>query len=451
MSTPHVIVVGAGFAGLAAAVRLADAGVRVSLVEATAHGGGRARSFAHPGFGRAIDNGQHLLMGCYQHTRAFLRTLGTEEHIWFQRNMEVAMVREGGHWSALRAPALPAPLHLGVGLLTMKGLGLRHKVAALRAGLLLSNEVKRPDDNETCDAWLRRMGQTQAVRAQFWEPLIWATLNDDPLVASSAMLMAVLERAFLSTRDASAMGVPRLPLSELYVPQSFERLRERGADLHLKAPMRELIVERDRVVGVRLRSGEKLRADTVVSAVPPPALLSALPDAATRHPVFQDVARLAFAPIVNLWVQVDRAPWDGAPFVGLVGSPMHWLFDRTRIEGHDGPGALLSVTISGARGFVDDAPEALIDLLAAELARFFPDRPVRIQGHKVIKEKRATISHAAGTYARRPGIQSPLPGLLLAGDWVRTGLPATIESACQSGHQAADLILRPQEVPWASA
>ena len=125
----------------------------------------------------------------------------------------------------LRCPALPAPLHLAAGLMTMRGLGLLSKASALRAGLLLRGEVDRPDDNETCDAWLRRLGQTQGIRGAFWDPLIWAVLNDDPLVASAAMLVAVLERAFLGTRDASRLGVPRLPLSRLYVDDAVTHLR----------------------------------------------------------------------------------------------------------------------------------------------------------------------------------------------------------------------------------
>jgi hypothetical protein len=208
---PHTIVIGAGLAGLAAAVRLIDAGHRVTLIEATKAGGGRARSFVDPASGRELDNGQHLVMGCYRETLAFLRQIGVHDGIYFQRDLAIDMVKPGGKRAKLLCPPLPAPLHLAAGLLTMRGVGVLHKAAALRAGLLLSGEVRRPDDNETCDAWLRRLGQTAGIRAIFWEPLIWATLNDDPLVASAAMLMAVLERAFMSTRDASRLGVPRVP------------------------------------------------------------------------------------------------------------------------------------------------------------------------------------------------------------------------------------------------
>ncbi|MFO7563434.1 MAG: hydroxysqualene dehydroxylase HpnE [Enhygromyxa sp.] len=449
MSNARTIVIGGGLAGLAAAVRLAEAGREVITLEATKAGGGRSRSFHDKVTGREIDNGQHLLMGCYRETVGFLRAIGAPERaIDFQRNLSMTMIKPGGGRIELRCPPLPAPLHLAAGLLRMRGLGVLHRAAALRAGLLLRGEIERPDDNETCDAWLRRLGQTRAIRAAFWEPLIWAVLNDDPLVASAAMLVAVIERAFMGTRDDSALGVPRKPLSDIYVDRAVEWIRDRGGEVRFAAAVRAIELDADaRVRGVTLKSGETIEAAQVITAVPPHALLELLPAAAREHLVFRDVARLESSPIVNFWVTLAEPLLD-RPYVGLVGSPLHWLWDRDRIEaGRDSrsPGrgdSLLSVTISGARSFVNDKPEALRELLIGELARYFPAAKPEIKAFRVVKEKRATISHAAGTYQRRPATVSPIPGLLLAGDWVRTGIPATIESAVQSGHQAAAQALR---------
>lgn len=439
-----IVVAGAGLAGLSAAVRLASqsTGRDVVVLEATAAGGGRARSFDHARSGYELDNGQHLMMGCYFETLAFLRTLGREHCVEFQRNMAVDMIQPGGRWVSMRCPALPAPLHLGAGLLGMRGLGLLHKASALRAGLLLRGEVERPDDNETCDAWLRRLGQTQPIRNAFWEPLIWGTLNDDPLVSSAAMLMAVLERAFLGTRDASSFGIPKVPLSKLYVDPALRYLAARGVTVRSASPLRGIEVGADGVEAAVLRSGERIETDTVISALPPKPLLAALPDPVLRDPVFADIPKLDTSPIVNLWLVLDRALWRGPHFVGLISSPLHWLFDRTAIEGFDEPGrVLVNCTISGARGMVDDRPQVLIDLFQAEMKRYFPGKPFTILESKVIKEKKATITHAAGTYQYRPETVSPVRGLYLAGDWVRTGLPATIESAVLSGHEAAKVVM----------
>jgi hydroxysqualene dehydroxylase len=436
-----VVVIGAGFAGLAAAVRLADAGRRVIVVEATKGGGGRSRSFDHDS-GQQLDNGQHLMMGCYYETLAFLRAIGREGAVEFQRNLALDMVKPGGGRIKLRCPALPAPLHLAAGLMTMRGLGVLHKASALRVGMFLRGEVVRPDDNETCDAWLRRLGQTQGIRGAFWDPLIWAVLNDDPLVASAAMLVAVLERAFLGTRDASRLGVPRVPLSRLYVDGSCDHLRAHGAELRFGQSVREIQCDDRGVSGVLLRGGEIIETREVITAIPPQALLDVLPASVLRHPILQDVAKLGTSPIINLWLFLDRPLFSDVPYLGLVASPLHWLFDRTRIEGLDHGGkSLLNCTISGARGFVDDSAETLVELARTELARYFPGRQPSILDSKIVKEKRATISHAAGTYHRRPETRAPVAGLYFAGDWVRTGIPATIESACQSGHMAAAAVL----------
>lgn len=440
-----MVVVGAGLAGLSAAVRLVDAGYQVTVIEATSHGGGRSRSFLHSPTGLELDNGQHLFMGCYRETLAFLRQIGTAAEIDFQRNLTIDLIKPGGRRLNLRCPALPAPYHLATGLVTMRGLGPLSKLVALRAGLLLPGEFERPDDNETCDAWLRRMGQTAQIRETFWEPFVWATLNDDPLVSSAAMLIAVLERAFMGTRDDSRFGVSRVPLSRLYVNQAITYLRQRGASVLMAQPMRHLEVDDRGVNAVVLRSGDRLATRRVITAVPPDRLLSALSDQVRRDPVFTDVAKLTTAPIINLWVLIDRPLFTHTNFIGLLNSPLHWLFDRNQIERLDEPSrVLVNCTVSGARGMVDDRPETLLNLFKAEMHRFFPDKPFDILDAKLIKERKATISHAAGTYQWRPATVSPVPGLYLAGDWVQTGLPATIESACQSGHDAAAAVLRSQ-------
>jgi squalene-associated FAD-dependent desaturase len=435
-----VVILGAGFAGLSAAVQLVLSGHRVTLVEATSQGGGRARSFHDDRLQTNIDNGQHLMMGSYRETLRFLKSLGTDGLLLRQTRMKATMLRpDGASPIAMKCPRLPAPLHLAAGLVGMRGIGILDRLGALRAGLVLAQETSRPDDNETCDAWLERVGQTQAMRRAFWDPLIWGALNEDPLIASAAMLLAVLDRAFLGTAQDSTFIVPRVGLSELYVEPALKLIREHGAQVIMGDPCREIQCDSDRGHCITLKSGKILRSRALISALPPHGLLPLLPPALAQDLIFRDVAKLEYSPIVNLWVKIDRPLWSDQPFVGLIDSPLHWIFDRTQIEAKDrGESTLLSFTISGARVAMRDDPAQLQRLLEDEVRRFFGKRP-RILGFRAIKERRATISHAAKTYQRRPECETPVRGFFLAGDWVRTGLPATIESAVQSGHVAARL------------
>lgn len=448
--SPQVVVIGAGFAGLAAATRLAEKGLSPLLIEATAHGGGRARSYVDTPSGREIDNGQHLLMGCYHETLRFLDRIGQREALTRQKKLRVRLCADERNVD-LRCPALPAPLHLAAGLLGMRGLAPHHRAQALRVGLALRSEVDRPDDHESCDAWLHRLGQGRAIRKCFWDPLIWATLNDDPLLSSAAMLLAVLERAFLGSAQDSCFAWPKVPLNPFYVQPSLDYLKQRGASLYMSQRVESIEVEKGRIKALQLKKGPRLVADAVIAAIPPHALLPIwpAPKQAGASEYLQKIAALKYSPIVNLWVFLKQSsaslPARIQPFVGALDSPIHWVFDRDAIESQRNRNreALINLTISGAHAFRHQSPAELQSFAQSELARLWPKNvpPPEVSRVLSIQEKRATIRHLVGSYNNRPEAQTPYQGLWLAGDWVRTGLPATIESAVQSGHHAADRLL----------
>lgn len=441
-STLPVVVVGAGVAGLACATKLTEEGCNVVLIEATSHGGGRARSYFDPKIGATIDNGQHLFMGCYLETLRFLRRVGSENELKLQSDLEVHLARpDAPKRLRLRCPTLPAPMHLAAGLMKMRGLSVQDRLSVLRLGMVINQELQRPDDDESCDAWLQRMGQSPGLRRTFWDPLIWGTLNEDPLASSAAMLLAVVKRGFVSTQRASCFGVSRVGLSELYVKPSLEYLQKQGAIIHLGAPAKQISPLSAQGITVTLKNGREIHARQVVLAVPPSAVPK-LFESPWRHlPAIQSIQSLEHAPIVNLWARLDGPLKLKTDFIGLLESPLHWIFDRGRIEKTVASENLISVTISGARASVqDDAPQ-LQELLQAELFRFFGRQAPKITAFRAIKEHRATIRHAVGSYRQRPECDIEIPGVYLAGDWVRTGLPATIEGAAQSGHEAARLVL----------
>lgn len=482
----QVAVIGAGVAGLAAATRLAELGHRVHVYEAAPVAGGRARSFVDPDYPAPIDNGQHLLMACYRESFAFFdRIASPRSALQFQPAIETTMVKRGGRVGRFAAPAsLPVNLGLALGIAKMRSLSWRARAsalglgAALGAGLPWSRPKTKPKgqaSTETVSKWLRRMRQPADVRALFWDPLCWATLNENPDHADAGLLWAVLRRAFFDRDADPRLVVPRVGLSELYVDPSARYLRARGGELRLATPVRELELGPDghRVAGLRVKGDPQLRRyDHVVVATGPLAaqrLLGSLHDFPTDDEpaslrssrpaawteLITKVGNLGRSPIVSLWARVDRVPFSGN-FVGLVDAPIHWLFARDRIEGRAPPKVKssslrpasppvpvpesLTATISGASDLVGQSQAQLQSTLAATLRDWFPEHPTKILEFRAIKEKSATIAQTPATSARRPGIQTPVRNLWLAGDWVDTGLPATIESAALAGHRAAALV-----------
>jgi hydroxysqualene dehydroxylase len=426
----RVVVVGGGFAGLAAATRLADGGHHVILLERRPILGGRAYSIADEESGARIDNGQHLFMGCYRATRKFLARIGS--HLDFDRDLDVSL-DDGGRRVRLRSLALPPPFHMLGGLFALAGLRDRLSLLKLAASLKLPTaRVPEPSDWETVDAWLDRIGQSAEARRRLWHPLAIATLNDDPRTASAKMLGAVVREALLGTREDARLGIARVGLSELYVGQAARFLADRHATLRLDTPVAELVVAGSGgeavVRGVRLKSGEEVGADAVIAAVPPQALLSLVPDAVRAgEPYFEHLPRLGGSPIVSVHLWLDRRVLD-VEMLGLCGGRMHWIFDR---------GTHLSLVASAARDLIDLPADDIVAVAMSEVRRF---GNAQLRHSRVIKERDATIAHAAGSEIYRPRPRSPVAGLFLAGDFVRTGLPATIESAVRSADEAATLV-----------
>jgi squalene-associated FAD-dependent desaturase len=439
MAAPDVIVVGAGFAGLSAAVRLARRGARVLVVEERRRLGGRASAFADPETGEVVDNGQHALFGCYHETFAFLRDIGAEGDVRLEERLDLEIVDRRGQRSRLTSMSLPPPLHLVGGLLRWPALTWSDKVAALRAGLALrrlaaSDRDRADNDRRTVNEWLHAHGQTPRLSEVLWEPLAVAALNQSPDVAAAGPFVEVLARMFNGSRRDAAIGLPVKPLDQLYAEPARRWLEDGGHQLRIGAPAR-LLVDGARAVGVEI-DGERMVAGHVVSSVP----WFAFPAFAASVPALADLSTSAGAmrasPIVTVNLWLDRAVTD-APFVGLPGRTFQWVFDKGRLFGE--AWSHLSLTSSGAEDIVGWTNDALIAHARRELAEALPAAASAIvRRSTAVRERRATFSLAPGQ-PPRPGVETPVQGLCLAGDWTDTGLPATIEGAVASGHRAAEL------------
>ena len=438
ITNPDAIVIGAGFAGLSAATALAEAGRRVLVVEARAHLGGRATAYRDPQTGERFDNGQHVLAGCYDETLRFLRRIGRAGLLRRPSTLRVAMIDEDGRRLELHLPPLPAPLHLLGGVLAWSALTWRERVAVLRVGPALRrlSNGSPTATHETVRQWLERHQQPPRLCRLFWEPLALATLNQSIDHAAAGPFLTVLARMLGGDADAATLLLPATLLDELYAEPSREYLAGRGSLCWTGRPAR-IVVDGERVRGVMV-GGELTASPVVIAAVPwfsfaelfdatPPALV----------PIVARALALESSPIVTVNVWLDR-PVMQDDFLGLPGRSFQWVFDKSRIVGESL--THLSMVSSGAESIVALDNERLAALALGELGTALPALArAAVRRTSIVRERRATFS-LSPAMPRRPSTSTPIEGLFLAGDWIDTGLPATIESAVVSGHLAAKAV-----------
>ena len=440
--TYDAIVIGAGCAGLSAAVRMTKNGARVLVLEARSRLGGRATAFPDRETGEIVDNGQHVLLGCYTATFDFLREMDVLDHVRVQPELAVTMIDRTGRRSRLVCPTLPAPFHLVAGVMEWDALDWRDKLAALRMATPLGIARRQlaggrdiaASPGETVDAWLIRNGQTERMREMLWHPLALAALNQQPEVAAAPPFARVLAEMFGSDPRASAIALPTKPLHMMYAEPARMYVESRGGKVMTGVTAR-VIVDRGGVTAVE-GGGERWTAGLVVSAVPWFAfadLFENAPPALSK--ILSRASAMASSPIVTVNLWFDRPVLD-VPFVGLPGRAMQWVFDKGAVFGEGA--SHLSLMSSGASPLVDQTNDELIAAAHQELLEALPGtRAARLLRATVIREPRATFSLAPGQ-PPRPASSTPVRGLFLAGDWLDTGLPGTIESAVRSGYTAAD-------------
>lgn len=409
MSQPHVHVIGAGLAGLAAAVALAGDGRKVTVHEAARQAGGRCRSYHDATLGMMIDNGNHLLLSGNQAARAFLNTIGSEDQL------------EGPEAAAFPFVDLATDerwtLRPNAGRVPWWVLSKDRRVPGTKATDYFElAKLLRADDDATIADAMRCEG---LLYKRLWQPLLLAALNTDPPESAAKLAAAIIRETLVKGGAACRPLVAANGLAAAFVEPALAYLGTRGVDVRLDHALRAIRQGDKRIESLEFddETVELGPDDRVILAVPAPAATSLLPGL---------VGPKSFRAIVNAHFKM-APPADLPPVLGLVNGTVEWIFafkDR------------ISITISGADRLLDVPREELIQTLwrdvqrAAKLADPLPT-------WQIIREKRATFAATPAEEARRPATRTRFRNLVLAGDWTATGLPATIEGSIRSGNSAA--------------
>lgn len=437
----HAVVVGGGLAGLTAALSLADAGVRVTLLEGRPRLGGLAFSFRRGDL--TVDNGQHVYLRCCTAYRWFLDRIGGTDLAPLQDRLDVPVLDaarpEGRRLGRIRRDALPVPLHLGRSLATYPHLSLADRARVGRAALALQalDPADPALDERNFGEWLAAHGQSARAVEALWDLVGVATLNATASDASLGLAAMVFKTGLLSDPGAADIGWARVPLGELHDRLARKALDSAGVSIEVRTRVTSVSKKENGRWSVQV-PGRSLEADAVVLAVPQREAHALLPAGALEAP--ERLLDIDTAPILNVHVVLDRTVLS-RPFVAAIGTPVQWIFDRTHASGLK-DGQYLALSQSAAHQEIDTPVAELRERYLPELRRLLPlARDARVRDFFVTRERTATFAPSPGVGRLRPGARTKVPGLYLAGAWTATGWPATMEGAVRSGVSAADAAL----------
>lgn len=433
----RIAVIGGGYAGCAAAFSLAREGHLVDLIEAKPQLGGRAHSYREAKTGTILDNGQHILMGCYHRTLEMVEEMGNLDRLDRHDRLDLHFVSPKKGRTILRASRLPPPFHLLAGLFGFRELSWLDRWAILH--LPRRAQSHPPKQGETVQAWLERVGQTPGSIRALWEPFCLAALNAPIQLADSCLFWEVTRRGLFGTSQDAAIYLDKDGLSGLLSPEFNAFLNSAEGRVRTVTPVEELRYDEihQQVEAVKFKDGTEEKFDLVVLAVPwtPAAKMIPQVDRAS-----QLAAMLKPGPILGIHLWTDR-PLTPDLITGFLDSPLHWVFDRTSTLPPGSSGYLYAAVISAVTDLIDQTGKYLVELILGEIQRMVPEsREAKVTHHVVYKSRDATFWGQPGMPLARPGPVTSVENLFLAGDWTETGLPATIEGAVVSGYQAASAV-----------
>ncbi len=424
-----VLVIGSGFAGLSAAVNLTKKKYQVTILEASPKAGGRAYSYFDDNFKENLDNGQHILMGCYSETLNFLKIIGAEKKINYQKKLYVPLITNDKKLFPLKAKNYPYPFDLlsAINNLDLLTLPEKIKIVQFIANLIFCNVNKLK--NISVEDWLKQNHQTEKIQSLIWSIISIGALNTNMRNASAYYFANILKKMFLNGSFNSTILLPITSLSELYCQPAIDFLHNHNAEIYFNKRATEFnFSENKRIVKVITSNQAFTDFDFVICAIPYFALKKIK---GFEQLIDNKLLQLKSSSILTFHILLKENPLK-EKFYGLINSPLHWVFNHHKY---------ITTVISDANKYADNEREFLFNLLWNEIEKYLPLTKDMIIDFKMIKEKRATFIPDSDSIQSRPSTKTNISNLFLAGDWINTGLPATIESAVLSGKMASEEII----------
>jgi squalene-associated FAD-dependent desaturase len=440
----EILIIGGGVSGLSAAVQAIEYGYKPVIVEKNKYLGGRVRSFYAKDIEQYIDNGQHVLSSAYKETFQLLEKIGSIDQIHLQPRFFVNFVQNSGKELQFKTAKLPAPFHFFLPLLRHK------KFTQVNLSVFwhffwnfitLKNEQLK---ELTMNEWLDICQQPEFIRELLWKPITFSVLNTPIEKASAFLLQQAVTHSFFRSQKHARLGMPVNWLGEIFAVPAEKYIKKNGGEVHLLSCVKDIKTENMQIVSLTTQKQE-FRAPWIISTVPPFSLIDVMNQSQIFHlnSSIDELTKFNYHPIMTINIYLSK-PLDGPFPIALISSPLHWIFTHPKQNENK---AVFGYTllISAADDWVEKSKEEILTMVQLELKRILGidlqnDNPIMLS--KIIKEKRATISQTPESIKRRMPTNTPIKNFFLAGDWIATNLPATIESAALSGKMAIDAIRR---------
>jgi squalene-associated FAD-dependent desaturase len=419
------IVIGGGIAGLASAAYLTKQNIKVKLLESSPKLGGRAYSFTEQNSNDIIDNGQHILMGCYADALNFLKLIGVTENFIYQKSLRINFLTQTGKLVRLKSFTSLYPFNLLLALLNFNAITLKDRLSLLRFVIKLPFITHQKLINKNLRDWLKEEKQSDDTIKSLWEIIAVGALNTNIDKASAFMFREILMKIFFNGNFASTIILPKKDLSNSYVKNANEFIEANGGEIKLSTYVKEFKISDNKIVEIKTSDEVYKEFDYVISAVPFYAFNNLYPEY-----FLDEKIEFEYSSILNIhiWLKNNQLKEQ---FYGLIDSPVHWIFNK---------GNHINLVISDADYLIDKPAEDIYKMCVSELIKYTKFEESDVQQYKVLKEKRATFIPSNKILYTRPSSETKVTNLFLAGDWTDTGLPSTIESAVKSGRIASELI-----------